>query len=140
MGRDRLHVELEGTLNRTITSMFLHYVVYYQWSSNEFRQFPINRWEDFCGFMDGDVTNNVIINRVYPRFKPYSNVNHTCPLRPGFYFYRMYNFTVSTLGPLALVPSGRYRLEISFHEEYKSPLLIKLNVVASISDHRIEVF
>lgn len=139
VSRDRIRVDFEATLHRTIKTAFIHYTVFYKFSTNEYRQFAIDGWEDYCGYMDGD-KKNLLIGRIYPDFIEYTNVNHTCPYRPGFYFIKIHNLSINSIAPLMLVPSGRYRLDISAHEGFKGPILGKVKLFGSVSDHRVEVF
>lgn len=139
MSRDRIRVDVELTLHRRITSAFVHYTLYKQYSTNEYRKYLIDGWEDYCGYMNGD-KKNLVLSRVYPVFGKYTNINHTCPYEPGFYFGKVYNLSVNSVAPIMLVPSGRYRLEITAHEVFKGPMMAKVKLFGSISEHRVEVF
>lgn len=139
ISRGQIRADVQGTSNRTVKSAFVHYTVYYQFSTNEYRQFAINGVEDFCGYMKGD-KGNLIISRIYPDFIRFTNVNHTCPYAPGNYFFKISNLTVNDIAPLMLVPSGRYRLEISAHDGFKGPMFGKVHLWGSVSDHRVEQF
>ncbi len=138
ISRDHVRVDVQANFNRTIKSIFIQYVLYYQWSTNEFKQF-INVVEDFCGYMKGN-KGNILISRIWPDLLPFSNLNHTCPYTPGNYFMTISNLSINSLAPSILVPSGRYRLELSGSDGYNGPIFIKGIIYGSISDHRIEIF
>lgn len=96
--RDHIRVDLQEQLNSTIKMMFVHYKLYYQFSTNEFRQFAVDVVEDFCGYMKGN-QGNILISKIYPDIIPYTNFNHTCPYTPGSYFLKMSNLSVNSLAP-----------------------------------------
>ncbi|KAG4065871.1 hypothetical protein HA402_012549 [Bradysia odoriphaga] len=138
ISRENLRADIIFEIKRKFTTMFWHYVVYYQFSSNEYRPFLINVWDDFCSFMEG--RNNIIIGKLIDVFREFTNLNHTCPYEKGSYFIRFNNFSVSTFNPNQFVPAGKYRLDVVVHEIFEGPPMVKLRLFGSISDHRTEIF
>ncbi len=138
ISRNNIRADLQVNFNHTIESMFLQYVLYYQWSNNEFKQF-INVFEDFCGYMKGN-KGNILISRIYPKIRQFTNLNHTCPYTSGIYFFTFSNVSTNSLAPNLLSPAGRYRLELTGTDGFKGPILLRCIIYASISDRRIEVF
>lgn len=139
ISRDVIRADVQATLNHTVSSVFVQCTVYYKFSNNEYRQFAVNVVEDFCGYMKGDI-GNVIISRIFPDFIQFTNVNHTCPYTAGHYFIKVSNLSVNSVAPLMIIPSGRYRLEISVYDGFKGPQLGKVHLYGSISDSRVEKF
>lgn len=139
LSRDCIRINVEVTSNRTLKAAFIHYMVYYKYSNNEYRLLGINRWEDFCGFMNGD-KKNIALSRIYPNFQSYTNLNHTCPYKPGFYFLHVSNLTYNSITPAFLVPAGRYRIDAKLHEGFEGELLAEGSIFGSVSDRRIDVF
>ncbi len=138
LSRNNIRVDVQVHLNHTIESVFMNFLLYYQWSNNEFKQF-INVFEDFCGYMKGN-KGNILISRIYPSIRQFTNINHTCPYTSGNYFFTFSNLSTNSLAPNILSPSGRYRLELTGTDGFKGPILLRGIIYASISDRRIEVF
>lgn len=138
-----VHVDAEILFNRTVKSTFIHYAVYYQHSTNEYRPFLVNGWEDFCGYLNGDDWKNggknVLISFIYRTLRNYTNVR-SCPIQPKTYYFKMDNVSVNVFNYDQLVPAGRYRIEIDVHDGYKGKQFATLKVYGSVSDHRVEKF
>lgn len=117
IGRQFIRIDMVAALNHTLESAFLHYSVFYQFSTNEFRSFPVNGWEDFCGYMRGDA-GNIFIKTIYPPFRKFTNLNDSCPIKRPFILFKIQNLTMSYFSPLFMIPSGRYRLDLAFHEGF----------------------
>lgn len=132
-------MDISGTFNRTIKTVFIHYDVFYQFSTNEWRRFLLEVWEDFCAYMAGD-KRNILLGTIHPLYAKHTNVNHTCPYYPGTYFVKINNVSVNAFAPLQFVPAGRYRVVLNMHEGYKGRLLGISTIYGSVSDHRIERF
>lgn len=139
MRHNRYHVDFQVTLNHTIKSFFIHYAMYYKFSNNEYRPFMINVWEDFCGYMNGD-KKNLVIGIIYPNIREYTNMNHTCPYKPGLNFVTMYNLSIHDFVLDFIIPSGRYYLEINGHSGFEGPMIGQIKVYGSVSDHRVDKF
>lgn len=129
---DRLFVDVEGSIHHTITSAFVHFRVFYKFSSNEYRPLLFDVWEDFCAYMNG-AKNNIIFNRWYPKFRQYISFNHSCPYHPGMLLVKMSNVSLDIFTPIQFVPSGRYRIDVSVHDSYKGTCVFMLKVYAGIS-------
>lgn len=139
ISRDRISADGQGTLNRTMTSLFLHFEVFYKFSNNEYRRFMFDLWQDICAFFGGS-KGNPLLERNLPKFLPFTNVNHSCPYQPGLYFIKFSNISANAFAPMQFLPSGRYRLHLSVYDSFKGTRMGTLKVYASISDHRIEQF
>ncbi len=136
ISRNHISADVAFTFSRKITTFFWHFTVFFKFSSNEYRQTMVNVWDDFCSYLAGD-PKNMIVGRVFPTFQPYTNFNHTCPYEPGPIFMKIKNMSANEADPVYLVPSGRYRVDISWHEIFRGPPFAKLRIYGAISDHRI---
>lgn len=139
LSQQHVRADVQVTLNRTIKSIFLRERIYMQFSNNEYRPLLLDRTEDFCAYMKGDLSN-ILLSRLYPTFTQFTNLNHTCPYHPGLYIVKISNLTISSVAPTMLVPSGRYRIEIGVYDEFNGPMLFKAHIYGSVSDHRVEKF
>lgn len=139
IGRDRVRIHVEHLFNRTIETIFMHTSVFYQFSTNEYRPFLYNVWEDFCGYMKGYKTN-IFLNMFYPIFRQNTNFNQTCPYKPGVYTVKFDNVSVNAFDFVDIVPAGRYRLQMSYHDSFKGPTLGIHKISFSVSDHRVQKF
>lgn len=137
ISRDHVRFNIQLASNHTMKDFFLHYVTYIQFSSNVYRKLLIDGWESLCGYLNGD-KGNLVISRTFPNFANYTNLNQKCPYAAGNYFINISDLYVNKISPITLIPSGRYRLEISAHEIFNGPMLGKLHLHLSVSDHRIE--
>lgn len=139
ISRTRVRGDVLLTLNRTIYSVFAHFVAYYQFSSNEYRPYLFNLWEDVCATLGGD-NGNIISNILFEKARNYTNFNHPCPYMPGQYFAKVDNISVNILNFGQLLPAGRYRVELNVTEGYKGLLLGMSKLYFSISDRRVTQF
>lgn len=126
-------------LKKTLTEVFLNYAVLLQSSSNVYRPFIPKRYEDFCGYMRKDKTN-IFLTLFYPLLLPYTNINHTCPYEPGVYDVNIPDMPTNAFDLIDLLPSGRDRIDLSYHSSYDGPAYIQINTYLSISDHRVQKF
>ncbi|KAG4068184.1 hypothetical protein HA402_008825 [Bradysia odoriphaga] len=108
--------------------------------NNEFKQF-IDVVEDYCGYMKGSV-GNFVLGRLIPLILNLTstNINHPCPWPAGKYYIKNSNLSAHWLAPQQFVPSGRYRLEMTWHEGFKGVVLAKAVGFGTVSDHRLERF
>lgn len=136
INEQEIRVDLEATSNRTINSVFVQYSLYSRYSTNGYRQLIADRVEDFCGYMKGD-NGNIALSHIFPDYVQFTNVNHTCPYVPGYYFFKISNFTMNDYSHIIFAPSGKYRLEISAHDGYKGPMYGKVHLYLSVSDQRV---
>ena len=133
-----IDLEVEISLNRSYGSPFLHLVAYRQFSSNVYRKFQFDLWEDVCNVNRAD--GNVFLKILKGKMSGYNNVFQDCPYTPGIYFIRMKRMLINTLNFGQILPSGRYRVEFTITENFKGTDLFIFKLFVSISDLRIEKF
>lgn len=139
MNHTVIDLEIDVTVNGTYRSPFLHFLAYRQFSSNEYRKFLFDMWEDFrkvAGGGDGNVMLKIIKRMVEGN----NNVFRECPYTPGNYFIRLKRWPIDTLNFGQLLPSGRYRFELLVANRFKGDILIIYKLYVNISDQRIEQF
>lgn len=131
--------ELELLLNRTYPSIFVHSVTYRQFSSNEYRKFLLDVWEDMCEVSEKAV-GNVFLKVIERILSGNTNMFRKCPFVPGKYFIRMRRMPMDKLNFGQILPSGRYRCDLTLADGYQGNSLIMFKVYLSISDRRTEQF
>lgn len=117
-----------------INIMYIRFDTLYRY--NTYQKFPINLWENVCDYLAGR-GRQYMINIMYDNFGQYIT-NHTCPFKANETLsfmvdkYYVNNFTFNYL-----VPSGDYRLNITYAVGAERNMLIELEFYYSVSDHRI---
>lgn len=134
-----LTVDLIGASNRTFPSLFIHWVFYRQFSSNVYRKFIIDTWEDLCKAFKGGEGNpltKLFINII----GRYSNFFQPCPYPPGTYYLKIDNMRSEMFNFGQLFPSGRFRMEFNITDSYQGRDLLIIKLYFSNSDLRVEQF
>lgn len=138
---DRNHVKVNASikLNESIYDMWLHTVFYYRFNRLTYSKFPIDLWEDLCGWIAG-TTKSYIADWLLGKYvHQYTNFNHTSPYF-GEIFLKINNISTTFFGFEQLLPAGKYRVEANFTNEYRKNLLMMANLVMTVSDNCIEQF
>lgn len=138
----RLH--LQANLSEPINSIWIHGVVYRQFSSNVFRKFLFDMWEEACSWFSGkSVTKNFILEHaVTPLIDQWNletNMFHACPYE-GYVYVKSDNLSLNLFHSDQLLPSGRYRIDFTMARTKNGEWIAKAVGYASISDHRVEIF
>lgn len=126
------NVEVVVSLNRTYHSIFVHGVVYRQFSSNVYRRGAWDLWQDVCKLMDGDDLIS-LARMARDRVLPYTNGIRRCPYPPGIYYGRVNGLRSEMLNFGYLLPSGRFRAEANMTDGYKGTVLATVKLYFSIS-------
>lgn len=131
--------DMKVSLNRTYESLFIHVVTYRQFSSNEYRRFLFDLWENICG--TAEVGDRNMFSKVLKRvISGDSNIFRECPYTPGIYFITMKRMPINRLNFGQILPSGRYRFELTVTDSFNVTNLVLYKLYVSISDRRIEQF
>lgn len=88
-----------------------------------YQKFLIDLQEDVCGFLRGKKPSK-ILEMVVPVIENYTNTLHECPYHDEVYLKK---FRLTSLG-LPIVPTGQYRLDVSFYSGKKFLLLAQIYV------------
>lgn len=137
-------IDVSYKLKKKLNAILIHAVVYYRYNGIEYKKFPIDLWEDLCGWFKfhGNTTQKMkfyFLEWVLGTFANYTNVNHTCPYE-GELFYRAARFPLSSIEIPQLLPAGRYRIDVIVLEGDRKSIIHFTKIFFSISDHRIERF
>lgn len=134
-----MDLDVEVSANQTYHTPFVHLVAYHQFSSNEYRKFFLDAWEDICKLTDG-VEGNVVLKMFKDKLSGHNNVFRQCPYPPGNYYVNMPHKFDKTFNFGQILPAGRYRLEFFVAHGYKATVLMTVKLYFSVSDQRIEKF
>lgn len=143
ISRTNARFQFQANLTERVNSAWGHVVVYKQYSSNVWRKFVIDLWENLCGWFNGTAKSwvlDVSLRFVLRHSNTKTNINRTCPLHVGYYYIKNDNMSLDIFKTEQLLPSGRYRADISGHKTKNSPWLVRATLYVSVSDHRVEVF
>lgn len=128
-------VNLNGTAIEPLDEVFFHTVVYYKYTV--FRKFPIDLWENVCGWLSGSKTS-FILNALLNNVLPFIHGNLTCPMF-GNYFILIKNISSTIYDIPSLMPSGQYRIDINVTEKNRNNILATASLQIINSDNRIEL-
>lgn len=121
-----------------IDDIWFHIVFYYKFNGIVYNKYPIDVWENFCEFLDGKRERKFGLNWLMLKVLKYSNFNHSCPYK-GLIFVKADNISLDDFGfDHSFVPSGRYRVDISFTDGDRVPFW-DFSLYGEVSDHRLEV-
>lgn len=167
ISRRSIRVHLEANLTEPLHKLWSHTVVYYKYSSNVYRKFPIDGnvfcfihfqfrlnlmireklnsrtqtipvWEDFCGWFNGS-SKNYFIDQTLGVLQNSSNLNHKCPF-DGYVYIKNDNITFNSFKFEQFIPSGRYRIEANMVEGYRGQWMATMYQYLTVSDVRVDVF
>lgn len=99
------------TLFRTATAIKYHSKAYYQFSNNEYRPMLLDIRVDYCAVEAGSVAS-VFQNVLKGIWGNRTNLFQHCPLAPGEYYIRDWNFVATDLP--SIIPAGRYFIKTNF--------------------------
>lgn len=134
--RKNFSARFEGRLRKPVNSIWAHSVMYYKY--NYYTKFPVDVWEDFCGFLNGK-THPILLEMMLSRLIKHVNVNHSCTnSKDIFATFDNVPWSLFTFEPL--IPSGRFRLDVNLTEGNRGDPLAELKIYFSVSDHRVERF
>lgn len=146
INRRELTLDVSLMLKKRLDAAFLHAVVYYRYNGIEYKKFPIDIWEDMCGWFkfrydtrSMKKMESFFAEWILKKFSNYTNLNHTCPYE-GEIATKVARFPIGSIEIPQLLPAGRYRLDIIVLEGDRKSIVFATKIFYSISDHRIERF
>ncbi len=132
---DRHHVKVDSYVNSTEPfNCTLHALMWYKY--NTYQRIGGEIRENMCDWLSGK-HNFFVLNWILRRISKYTNMNHPCPLN-GHVYFKVDNISVNTFAFPQIIPSGRYRVDVTMLESNQK-ILYDMSIYFSVSDHRIEV-
>lgn len=135
-------MNIHWNLTSPVKEAWVHNVFYYQFNGRVYNKYPIDVWENICDFLNGKREKTYGLNWMLGRSKmlQYTNFNHPCPFNTGLMYAKVDNISMDNFNTMiALIPSGRYRIDFTFTEADRVPMATA-QIFFSVSDHRIEVY
>lgn len=138
IGWNNLKVDLHGNLTIPTDDAWVHVVFYHKFNGITYSKFPIDIWENLCDYLAGRREKTFGMNWLLTPVLKYANFNHPCPLQ-GLLSIKADNISIDIFAfELSLMPSGKYRIEVSFTGGDRVPGF-EYKMYGSISDHRLEM-
>lgn len=100
-----------GTLKKKITSMKVGMKAFYKFSNNEYRPILVDHTVDYCAVKEG-LLSSPLYNFFEHVWANKTNLFQPCPLMPGEYYVKDWNFEAAHLP--SIVPAGRYIFQSIF--------------------------
>lgn len=136
ISRSHLKIDIQMNFTKPIYKAFVHTQVYYRYIS--YQKFPINLWDDMCGWFSGR-RRSWVMDWTLGKLLKHSNINHTCPYI-GNVFVTADNISLNTFVFEQFIPAGRYRIDFNLSQGHTSAPMFIGKLFASVSDHRVEQF
>lgn len=121
---------------KPITEGMVHVSAYYKYNGISYKKFPIDLWEDICGWFDKR-SKSFYMEWVMKDLIQYTNVKK-CPV-DGYIYLKANNISVDSFY-LPFMPSGRYRIDVVLTHNDRKTLLGMGRIHLNIPDNRIEKF
>lgn len=122
-----------------VNSMYIHTVFYRKYTANVYRKFPIDLWEDICGWLNG-TAKSWILDFSVGKILNQSNTNSiNCPFLNHIYM-KADNVPLESFTFDFLFPDGRFLAEIDFSNRKSGKSFAKAMLYFSVSDRRVEIF
>lgn len=123
-----------------IDSLWGHTIFYYRYNSHSYQKFPIDLWENICGWLNKSSKLEFLLNWTSKIISKNGNLNHSCP----YYESMEINAERIKLNNFLLIeqflPSGQYRTDLNVSRSYKGESIGFGKFFFSISDNRVEKF
>lgn len=131
-----------ANLSMPLKDIWMHAVVYYRFNGLTYSKFPVDLWEDACGWFAG-TAKSYILDGTIGRLRNYkiidTNINHACPYL-GHVYAKADNISTSRFKTQQILPSGKFCLDVNLTNGYRKNVLATAQLFGSISDHRVEQF
>lgn len=138
ISRNALKIHFSLNLTKPIYDVWLHSVFYYRFNGLTYKKFPIDLWENGCGWLAG-TTKSWILDWTVGKVLNYSNLNHPCPYEGNVYL-KVDSVPVSNFVIDQFLPAGKYRIDYYCTNGNRSDVLFSSHMFMSVSDNRIEQF
>lgn len=137
ISRNDFKINITINLLERVKDVWIHGVAYYKY--NHYQKFPIDLWEDLCGWLSGK-SKSYILDWFVKKLLKFSNLNHTCPYE-GTIFVKNNNISYKEIQNFEVfLPSGRFRIDVNLTEGYHGRVFFMMKLYAKVSDHRVEQF
>lgn len=136
--RNYLRFNAYGNLTKPIYDAWAHIVGYYRFNSITYQRFAVDLWGNICDVLSRR-RKSLVYDLTLAKILPYTNLNHSCPY-DGHVFVKVDNISASLFQLEHLIPSGRYRIDVTMTDGTKTHDMIKGSLYLSVSDSRVERF
>lgn len=129
---DRINVSFQSTIVKPMSKLYIHVVVYYKYQT--YKKFPIDLWEEACGFLDGKQQSYTM--EIFQRIEQYIKYNRKlrCPLI-GNLTIEFNNLSLNKQFPLLpILPTGHYLFQMTYIEEDRFTVIINTKSFMEIID------
>lgn len=134
INRNHIRAYISINLSELLYDFWLHIVYFYRFNGMTYSNFPIDRWENVCGWKGG-TAKSYMFDWLIKKAIQYSNFNHTCP-----YVAKIDNMSTTNFGFEQLLPAGKYRLDGNFTNGDRKNVIMMSKLFMTISDIRVERF
>ncbi|KAG4066017.1 hypothetical protein HA402_001264 [Bradysia odoriphaga] len=117
--------------------MMNHCVLYFKFNGLVYNKFPVDLWESLCDFIDGKRETTFFLNWMMTKMQLVSNLNHSCPFTNFIIKTNNISLDEAFTFDQSILPSGRYRVDITFADENRVPLL-DMSLYGTIAEHYLE--
>ena len=136
VARNTVKAHFEAFIAKPTNDILMRFNLYYRY--NTYQKFLIDRTENFCQFMRDEASPQTPMMRLfYDNIRDYTALNHTCPYNGSIVLFKADRFNFDSIKFAPLIPSGRYRLDLTFYHTNRSNYIGKAEVYLRISDHRL---
>lgn len=138
ISQDRMKLHVWANFSEPIHELWIHSVAYFKFNGLTFSRFPINIWENMCGWLAGK-TKSFILDWTFGKVLQYSNLNHPCPY-DGHVYVKVDNLSATILQIEQFLPAGKFRLDMNITDGNRNRVLAMAKIIFTIFDNRIERF
>lgn len=138
ISRDNVKMNLWTNFSQPIYEAWIHAVVYYRFNGLIYQRFPVNLYEDLCGWL-AKKSQSYILHWTFEQVLQYSNMNHHCPYN-GHVYVKIDNISANNFLIEQFLPAGKFRLDINITNSHKGAALVMGSLFFSVSDNRVEKF
>lgn len=110
VAQERILLEFRAILTKPCNELRVHVKSYYLYEKGS--HLLLNRWEDICGYLSGEVPS-FLMDMVIDNIRKYSNLNGTCPFS-GELRFKADRFPAVSVPTINIMPTGRIRSNLTF--------------------------
>lgn len=128
---DRFNVTFQSTIVQPVSKLYIHVIVFYKYQT--YKKFPIDIWEEACGFLNGKQQSYTMeLFQQIDQFIKY-NGKLKCPLI-GNLTIEFYNLSVNKQFPLLpILPTGQFIFQSDYFEYDRVTLVASTKAFVEIT-------
>lgn len=138
INRNNIKINVWANFSQPIYECWAHALVYYRFNGLTYQRFPIELWENVCGWFAG-TSKSYLLDWTFGRVLQYTNMNHPCPYENHAYV-KIDNISMNHFFIEQFLPAGKFRIDVNLTNTYKGAVLAMASIFFSVSDLRIEKF